>query len=133
MRTRLALTTTLLLLCCVALAQQDIPGVPDEWDALVAGLVIWLTAWLSGPATSIAKKWFKTDGFSTVMFSGALNIIAGIGFTVWAASLTRGDIPWGQAAIAALLGFVRTNGKYIGEIFAGAKALTLAKEQDEKS
>ena len=107
-----------------ALAQTtEIKGVPLEWQAAIFGGVTWLSAWLVRPTTALAKKWFNTTGPSTVVISAVLSTAAGIGFTIGAALIVRGDIPWWQAALTALLTFLKTNGAHTEQVTTTAKAI----------
>ncbi len=107
----------------VALAQDAIPGVPAEYQSLVTLLIGWLTGWATVGLTAIWKKVFQTSGPSTVLVSAGMSLLAGFGFTAYAALSIRGDTPWWQALVSAAIGFIGANGTYISRVMASTKAL----------
>ncbi|GGO22322.1 hypothetical protein [Deinococcus humi] len=121
-----------LLLISLALAQDAIPGVPTEYQSIVTLIVSLATGYVVLALTAICKKWFGTKGPTTVGVSAVLSLLAGFGFTAYAALAVRGDLPWTQALISAALGFVGANGAYIARVFAASSALKTAAAEGAK-
>lgn len=116
----------LALLSGLAFAQDAIPGVPADVQPVVTLIVSFLTGYVVLALTAISKKWFNTKGPTTVAVSAGLSVLAGFGFTAYAALAVRGDMPWTQALMAAFLGFVGSNGAYLARVFASSSALKKA-------
>lgn len=109
----LRLTFALLLLCAgVAFAQTDLPGVPAEWQALLALAITGLSGWLVVPLTALSKRLGCTKGPTTVLISAALSLAVTLGIHLWQAYEVRGDLPWPQALWSALGAFVVSQGLY---------------------
>lgn len=119
----------ILLLSGLAFAQDAIPGVPAEYQNLVTLAIGGLTGWATVGLTAIAKRWLGTNGPTTVAVSAVMSLLAGFGFTAYAALSIRGDAPWWQALVSAAIGFVGANGAYISRVFASASAIKKTEEQ----
>lgn len=87
-----------------------IPGVTPEINAVLTVVVGYLSALLVGPLTALSKKWFNTEGVTTVSVSALLSGLIGVGITIYQA--TQGNVGWG-GVIVALLAFIKSNGDYL--------------------
>lgn len=87
-----------------------IPGLPAEYALIVNTVIGLLSAALVGPATAIAKKWFKTEGVTTVAVSAALSTLVAVGVMIYQAA--QGTLSW-SGVIIGLIAFIRSNGEYL--------------------
>ncbi|WP_414656767.1 hypothetical protein ACINK0_11395 [Deinococcus sp. VB343] len=112
---------TLALTFASASAQGDLPGLPADWQPVVTLAIGLLSGVLVGPLTAIAKKLGRTEGPNTVAVSAVMSLLVTLGFSLWQATASQTNMPWGQALLLALIAFVKSNGDYISRVFSTAK------------
>ena len=121
----------LILMVLLGLGQafaQDaaLPGVPAEYAPILTLVIGLLSSLLVQPLTSIAKKLGRTSGPTTVAISAAISLVLAVGFALWQAATTRGEVSLGMALLLAAVAFLKANGDYITRVFSSAKGAAAA-------
>lgn len=112
---------TLVSLFSFAFAQDAVQGIPEQYQAMVYGMISVIAGLLVEPLTAILKRAGGTQGATTVGISAALSLLVAFGFTLAQALTTNQNLNfWGTLAVA-FWAFLQSNGSYISKMMAAKR------------